>query len=159
MGVSEEIEKIPFTMKHVRDKSLIIAMLKYEDIYGNGEEGQIYYETELNFPRSSLMVVYSFHRQTLDHFGFDTSNKSVENYRKIFSTYYNSPTDYDADVLNSVYYMRENKCVYYTSPEIKVGDKLKDCALLTAEGKEIKLFDILKQHKYTHATIGAFSNS
>jgi hypothetical protein len=138
MGVSEETEKIPFTMKHVRDKSLVIAMLKYEDIYGNGEEGQIYYETELNFPRSSLMV---------------------QNYRKIFSTYYNSPTDYDADVLNSVYYMRENKCVYYTSPEIKVGDKLKDCPLLTAEGKEIKLFDILKNHKYTHAIVGAFSNS
>jgi hypothetical protein len=159
MGHTNENEKNPFTKNHVLDKDLVIRMLKYEDQYGKSEDGQIHYKTKLNFPTQSLMVIYSFHKQTLDHFGFDTSDESIKNYRSIFRTYYKSPVDYDKDVLSSVYYMRANKCVYYNSPIVKVGDKLTNCNLLTTNGTKTNLFDVLAQHKYNNAIIGAFSNS
>lgn len=159
MGRLHNNLKIPFTGKHVNDKPLVIAMLKYEDELARSKQGQNHYKAQLNLPMQSLMVVYSFHKQTLDHFDFDTSDQSVQNYRTIFSTYYNSPTDYDAEVLSSVHYMRANKCVYYESLKLNVGDKMINCNLLSLNGENVKLFDILAKHKYEHVIVASFSNS
>lgn len=163
MGKTSNNFKIPFTQNHVKDKKLVIRMLKFEDEYALSIKGQNHYKMKLNSPMESLMVIYSFHKHTLDHFDFDTSDQSVQNYRSIFKEYYKSPTDYDAEVLSSVHYMRANKCIYYKSPKLNIGEKMINCNLLTLGGKNIKLFDILSEQNfsnpYTSAIIASFSNS
>jgi len=161
MGVSKKKHENlkPFTEECILNKELVIKMLKYEDEFAYTDKGQEIYKTELLFPHNTLGAIYAIHRCVLDNFGFDTSDTSVENYRKIFSYYYNSPTDYDNEVLSSVFYMRSNKCVYYTKPKPTINDKLIDVNLLTLNGDNITLYDILKQYDYKYAFVGAFSNS
>ena len=159
MGVEEIKKKIPFTSDNVKDRELILRMLRFEDQYGKSDVCQNLYKAKLNFPRESLHVTYTIHRYVLDHFDFDTSDESVETYRTIFGNYYNSPTDYDKEVLDSVYYMKNNKCVYYTSCEFQLGDQLKDCNLLKLDGASTTLFESLNKEKYKYAIIGSFSTS
>lgn len=163
MGKTEIKHIIPFTQKHVKDRNLIIKMLKFEDMYGRSDDIQNSYKCDLYLPRTSLTVVYKGHRKTLDEFGFDTSDESVTNYRTIFKNYYKSPSNYDEEVISSVFYMKNNKCVFYNLPKLTIGDKMKDCNLLKLDGTSTKLFDILKYHdfvdKFNHAIVGAFSNS
>jgi hypothetical protein len=68
-----------------------------------------------------LVVVYAMHRMTLAAFGFDTSDDSVANYRRICRTYYRGPRDYDAEVLAAVTYLRENRLLYNDAPRPAVG--------------------------------------
>ena len=167
MGKKEFTTKVPFSQDHVKDKKLVISMLKFEDALGKSDEAKIMYRTKLNLSTQSLTVVYAMHRQTLDHFGFDTSDESVQNYRTIFKTYYNTPTDYDDEVLSSVYYMKNNKCVYYAKPQINIGNKLTNCDLFTLNDTPVKLFDVIEKekiiqlnnNKMRYGFIGAFSNS
>jgi hypothetical protein len=159
MGKSDVMILIPFTKDHVKNRELIIKMLQFEDEYGKSRDGQNLYRTKLLLPHT-LKPIYAIHKHVLNHFGFDTSDLSVKNYRKIFSYYYKSPTEYDKDVLDSVYYMKNNKCVYYQKPTPKIGDKFIDCNLLCIDGTtKIRLFDILKDEKFKYAFIGAFSSS
>jgi hypothetical protein len=79
---------------------------------------------------TNLDTYFIFHRMTLAAHGFSTTDDDVKTYRTIFSNYYAGPQDYDAEVLGSVCYMRENKCVYYTAPPINVGDAAIDVDLL-----------------------------
>jgi hypothetical protein len=154
--------KIPFTKDHVKDKQLVIQMLKFEDRYTKTTDGQELYKSRLNLTGTTLNVIYAIHRYVLDHFDFDTSDESVETYRSIFKAYYNSPTDYDNDVLSSVFYMKANKCVYYTSQEIDVGDKLKNCNILQLDGVKTKLFNVIQKESienFKYGFVGAFSNS
>jgi len=103
--------------------------------------------------------MYVIHRMTLNAFGFTTTDNDIKNYRKIFSYYYKSPTDYDKQVLDSVTYMRENKCVYYTGKDFNVGDTFEDTQVYDLSGKEkISISSkINPDDEYTF--IGAFSNS
>ena len=73
--------------------------------------------------------------------------------------YYKSPSDYDKDIISSVYYMKNNKCVFYDKPKINIGDNLIDCKLLDINGNITSLYAILNNNKFKHAFIGAFSNS
>lgn len=159
MGVQKVKITKPFTLKDVENRDLVIEMLKYEDSFAKSSKGQTIYKTKYLFPNTTLNALYTIHRHVLNYFGFDTSDNSVSNYRTIFSYYYNSPTDYDKEVLSSVFYMRANKLVYYTKPKPKIGDKLINTELLTLDNKSISLFDILSKQDYTYAFIGAFSNS
>lgn len=101
MGKSNVTNSIPFTMEHVKDKSLVIRLLQFEDLYGKSKEGQILYKTKLSMPHT-LRPIYAIHRYVLNHFGFSTSEESVKNYRRIFSYYYKSPTEYDKSVKYSI---------------------------------------------------------
>jgi len=150
----------PFTKEHVLDKNLVIEMLKYEEELTKSDIGQSLYQNPLNKPLISLNVEKTLNRMTLTKFGFNTDDDSVETYRTIFKTYYKSPIDYDAEVLNSVHYMRENKCVYYKNPDLKIGDKIQDCIVTGIDGQiQTSLYDILNKEKSNYVMIGAFSLS
>lgn len=149
---------ISFTEKHIKNKELIINMLKYEDSLILGDTGKKIFDSNV-FEKYNLETVYIFHRLTLNYFNFESDDDSVENYRKIFSYYYKNPKEYDKDVINSVAYMRENRCVFFTSEKLNVGDTYPDCQLFEIDGKtKVSIYDkINKDDEFT--IIGAFSNS
>lgn len=151
---------VPFTHQHVLDKELVCKMLSREEKVTKSEYGQSMYRNVLNKPFVSLTVEFAINRKVLSDFGFDTSDKSVDTYRTIFKTYYNGPTDYDADVINSVHYMRENKCVFYTADKLNIGDKIPDCKLYNLDGMTTtSLYDVIAQENANHTVIAAFSMS
>jgi hypothetical protein len=159
MGITDTGPTKPFTKESVNDRALVIQMLKYEDTLIHGDIGKQIYTNPLYKPRISLFPEHTIHRIVLTKFGFDTSDESVANYRTIFITYHKSPTEYDKEVLDSVTYMRENKCVYYTKPVIGKGDKIPNCKLYTLDGKtETTVYDQLGS-EFKYAFIASFSNS
>lgn len=150
----------PFTKKQVNDKQLVIKMLKYEEEYAKALKGQELYKNSLNEPLISLNVEKIFNRITLNNFGFDTSDESVEMFRTIFRAYYKSSLDYDADVINSSYYMRGNKCMFYKEQNLFIGDKIPDTILYNVDGiKNISLHNIVKGLNANYVMIAAFSLS
>ena len=159
MGIKKkpDIPQKPFTEDDRSNRDLVISMLKYEDSLLMGSVGaEIYAEPSYQVTKS-LDSEYVFHRMTLDHFGFYTTDQSTEIYRGIPMAYYKSPTDYDAEVMNSVAYTRNNKCLYYTEPIIKVGDVLPDCPLYNLDGSITSIKETLGEFK--HAFVAAYSNS
>lgn len=151
---------IPFTIDHVNNKDLVIKMLKKEEELIKSASGQERYKNIYNKPYISLTNEYAFNRKILSLFGFDTSDYSVNNYRSIFRTYYHSPTNYDHDVINSSHYMRNNRCVFYTSPSINVGDIIPNVELYEADGKtKTTIYDIVKKYNANETIIAAFSMS
>lgn len=151
---------IPFTQKDVNNRELVIKLLSYEETLAKSETGQSLYKNPLNNPITSLTVEKILNRMTLLEFGFDTSDESVEQYRTIFKNYYKSPTDYDKEVLDSVYYMRENKCVYYTTAPIEVNDVCPNVELVELDGiQKSNLYDIINRSGFDYTVIAAFSLS
>ncbi len=103
----------------------VIEMLLHEDSIIHSPEGTGIYKTLAHLPRKqTLEPEYLINGLTLKHFGYANTMANVKEYRSIIGKYYRSATDYDKDVMASVTYFRENKCLYYTSPELHVGDKL-----------------------------------
>jgi hypothetical protein len=149
----------PFGPADVRNKALVCAMLKHEDTLFLGPEGKRIFGDSTFQHLTDLETYYTFHRATLHAFGFTTTDADVGTYRTIFAQYYKGPHDYDADVLGSVCYMRENKCVYYDAPLIKKGDTIPDVDLLTLDGTPTTLHAQLAALPHKHVFIGAFSNS
>ena len=149
----------PFTESDIKNRELVLKMLKYEDEIIHGDIGKSIYENESYEHFSSLETIYVMHRITLNAFGFKTNDDDIQNYRKIFKNYYNSPTDYDKEVIESVTYMRENKCIYYTGKNYNVEDLFENVELYDLTGKnKINLFDkINSDDNYT--IVGTFSNS
>jgi len=160
MGKKDTNNTKPFTMDDVKNKHLVIQMLKYEEQLTKSEYGQSLYKNTLNKPLISLNIEKALNRLVLSYFGFNTSDLNVETYRTIFRTYYNSPNDYDKDVLDSVHYMRENKCVYYKLPPLQLGDKIPNCDLYEIDGKtKTTLYDVINKTKSDYTLIEAFSLS
>ena len=144
MGIIDDQKGlIEFTEEHLLDKELVIQMLTYEEKLTKSDYGQDLYRNPLNKPFVSLTIEKALNRKVLIHFGFSPSDASVEMYRSIFRTYFNSPTDYDKDVISSVHYMRENKCVFYETPDLHLGDSIPDCPLYTLDGIPTTLFNVL----------------
>lgn len=158
MGLIDE-DLIPFTKDHVLNRDLVIKMLSYEEEYTRSKEGQALYRDKLNRPRISLDVEKKINRHVLIHFKFDSTNDSLEMYRSIFKNYYQSPTQYDAEVLNSVHYMRNNKCVYYDKPIIQIGDTIPNCRLFETNGQETTLYDVIDKENSHRTFFAAFSLS
>lgn len=149
-----------FTKKNVLDKFLVIRMLRFEEIFTKSSEGQVLYKNPFSRARISLDVEHSINRITLDHFNFDTSDVSVAAYRTIFRTYFNAPDDYDKEVINSVHYMRENKCMFYTKPILEIGQTIPDCELVEQNGeKTTSLHAAIKKEDGVHTVFAAFSTS
>lgn len=148
-----------FTEDHCMNRNLIIHMLKYEDEIIHGNVGKSIYANESYEHFTTLESMYVIHRIVLNAFGFKTTDADVQNYRKIFSKYYKSPTDYDEEVLSSVTYMRENKCVYYKGKDYNIGDTFENVQLYNTNGTiKVNIVDMInKEDNYTF--IGAFSNS
>lgn len=137
MGLSKKSNQKEFTIDLLSNRDLMIKMLKHEDQIIHSDFTKNMYEDHVFASHETLSDVYAIHRKVLSEFDFNTSPESVENYRKIFDHYYKSPTDYDQEVLNSVTYMRENRCVYYTEPIINIGDVISDdelCELYNLDG-------------------------
>lgn len=147
--------RVPFTKEHVTDRKLIIKMLRFEDSIFKGEFGQAVYKNEYN---NKLEPQFVIQRRVLTDHGFDTSDHSLENYRSIFKHYYRSPTDYDKEVINSVVYMRENRCIYYTEPIIDIGDRLPNCDLYELDGTTKTDIYTLAEG-YNKCIVAAFSTS
>jgi hypothetical protein len=158
MGKKENTDSKPFLEDDITNKSLIIDMLKYEDTIYLGPIGKEIYGDSLYKPRISLTPEFTIHRIVLDKFGFDTSDESVQNYRKIFGHYYKSGTDYDNEVLSSVAYMRENKCLYYTRPIISKSDIIPDCKIFNLAKKEETLYKVLG-NDFEYAFVAGYSSS
>lgn len=159
MGRTEKITDIPFTMEHINNKELVIGMLKYENDIILGPIGKGIYSNPLFKPRISLTPEYSIHRKVLSHFGFNTSDENVKRYRSIFKHYYNSPTDYDHEVLSTVVYMRENKCLYYTAPTIDYGDIIPNCQLYNLDGVTTTTLYETLGNDFEYAFVAAYSTS
>jgi len=160
MGKKEIRESIPFTSTHVKDKALVIKMLQFEENLAKNE-GQLLYGNPLNNPLISLTVEKIFNRITLTEFNFDTDDTSVETFRTIFSTYYNSPNDYDKDVINASYYMRNNKCMFYKEKDLMINDTIPNCELYNLDGKTTtSLYDVINENpNITNTMICGFSLS
>jgi hypothetical protein len=146
--------RVPFTREHIANKQLVIQLLQYEDSIIHSQYGQDMYKNKCNFPGTSLNIEKARQRIVLNHFAYNTSDESLENYRSIFKHYYHSSTDYDKDVLQSVTYMRENKCVYYTGTQLKIGDTATECKDIyrfhkeTGDVTSTTLFHELKRKKF-----------
>jgi hypothetical protein len=149
----------PFTAEDVRDKPLVVSMLKYEDSIMRGPVGAAIFADSTIPHLTELDTYYIFHRMALAEHGFTTTDADVQTYRTIFANYYNGPRDFDADVLGSVCYMRENKCVYYTAPPINVGDVATDAELMRLDGAPTSLHKELAALPHKYVFVGAFSNS
>ena len=157
MGQLELHKTYPFNNTALQNKELIISMLKAEETLIRSKYGQDKFKNKLNNSGSSLMLTKAFHREILYKFSFNTSDDDVEMYRSIFRTYFRSPTDYDKDVIEASHYMRNNRCVFYTTPVLQVGDIYPDCTLTTLNGTNTQLYNHLNPNGYTF--VGAFSNS
>jgi hypothetical protein len=148
-----------FTNEVILNRNLIIEMLKYEDKVIHSDLGKNIYNDNSYEHYTSHEAMYAIHRIVLSEFGFNTTDENVITYRKIFQSYYSSPLVYDKEVIESVSYMRENKCLYYTGKDYGIGDIFEDVRVYNIDGKEnVSLFDrIKKEDKYTF--VGAFSTS
>lgn len=133
-----------FRDEDIQNRDLILRMLKYEDELYMSEEGQNLLKQRYMQNISSLEGGKTIQRRTLQHFGYDSTDEDLAKYRTIFYNYYNSPTDYDEDVLKSVYYMRENRLLYYTTPKPQVLEEVPNVELYEIDGQTKRtLHDIL----------------
>lgn len=159
MGKGKDVKRRPFTEEDCKNKSLVLQMLKHEDQLGKGEFGRTLYTNKFNKPLASLFPEKTLNRKVLDHFNFTNDDESVENYRKIFRTYYKGPNDYDKDVINAVYYMRHNRIAFYKEKKPLVGEIIPDAKLLNLDGSLTSITEILDNHHKNITAIAAFSES
>jgi hypothetical protein len=102
----------PFTIDTIHNRSLILNMLKYEDSIIHSPIGKKIYNDDSYECFTTSNAMYTIHRIVLSDFNFSSLDSDVSNYKKIFSYYYKTPNDFDKEIIHSVTYMRENKCVY-----------------------------------------------
>ena len=158
MGIVDLPHTKQFTNSDLKNKRLIVDMLQYEDTLIHGEVGQSMYKTPSYYPRKSLTIEHALHRLVLQKFGFSNTDTDVATYRSIYRNYYD-----DIDVLRSVTYMRENKCLYYKRPIVEIGDivsdQLKRCNVYDLNNTPRNLFDVVNSLTAKHIFVGAFSGS
>ena len=99
-----------------KDKRLVLAMLRYEDVLIHGPEAQDMYKAFRAFGHHSMDVERMTARQTLDHFGFSSNDESLATYRSLSKLYPD-----DKEVKEAVTYLRANRCLRYTLPFPSLG--------------------------------------
>lgn len=159
MGKTNIIQLKEFTLNDANNKNLVIKMLKYEEQLAKGDFGKMMYTNPLNNPFTSLTVEKALNRKTLQEFGFDTSDTSLNNYRSIFKTYFKSPYDYDKDIIDASYYMRNNRCVFYTSKKLNINDIMPNFELYTINNTITSIYDIINKNNVEYTIIAGFSLS
>lgn len=151
-----------FGDRELHDRDMVIRMLTWESDHMCSPEGQARYKAAGSGQFTSLDNEYAFNRMVLREFGFSTSDTSVANYRRIFQTYFRSPTEYDEDVIGASHYMRNNRCVFYTSPVLNIGDIIPNVSLLMLDSTESTLYNAIHSTGplgWDKLFICAFSNS
>lgn len=152
-------ETIPFTDDHLDNKELIIKMLNEETKIIFDDKFQKNYHNKYMKPYTSMDIDFIAIRLVLDKFGFDTTNESVVNYRKIFKRYYSDPDEYDEDVINASHYMKNNRLMFYKTKELNIDDKIPNVDLLNLDSSKTNLYDILGDNKSDYTIIASFSMS
>jgi hypothetical protein len=169
MGIEHGPIDLPaFTAEHVRDRGLVLRMLRHEDALIHGPVAHAMNSAESMEPRTSLLVVKTLQRMVLTRFGFANDDGSLHAYRGIFRAYFNDVGDYDAEVVSAVTYMRENRCIFYARPELPVGS----CAAEAARSSLVhpvapeaapETLDAVLARRFaagdSHVFVGAFSTS
>ena len=149
-----------FTDVDIKNKELVLKMLKYEDKYYNSMEGQKLIRRKGMHNITSLEGGKTIQRLTLKQFGYNPNDESLAKYRRIFHNYYNNSRDYDKDILKSVYYMRENRLLYYTTPKINIGDIIPNCKLYDIGlGTNRDLYNILNETNNKQVILASYSMS
>lgn len=157
MGLEKNL--ISFDLTYIKNKQLILSMLEYEDKLFLSKEGQQFL-SEYGLNTTSLEGSKSIQRKTLNNFGFNSSDTDLANYRKIFHHYYVSPTEYDPQILNSVYYMRENRCLYYKSKPLEINTIIPNLNIYGLDGKtQYDLHNLIREKNYSKTILAAFSLS
>lgn len=157
MGIKNNL--ISFDETHIRDRDLILRMLKYEDKLFLSNQGQKFLQ-EYGENTTSLEGSKSIQRMTLNNFGFESTEHDLKKYRTIFHYYYVNSLNYDADILNSVYYMRENKCLYYKSKPIELGIQIPNTNVYGLDGTtQYDLHQLIRSKNYSKTILAAFSLS
>jgi len=105
-----------FDNEVAKNKRLVLAMLRYEDVLIRGREAQDAYKAFRALGHHSLDVERMTARQTLDHFGFSTGDASLATYRGLSRLYPD-----DDDIKEAVTYLRANRCLRYTLPFPSLG--------------------------------------
>ena len=157
MLILENVHLKNFSIDDLNNRELIIEMLKYEDQLYLSEVGQnimIQHGNNLTNNHGSK----SIQRLTLIKFNFNSDDICLEYYRNIINVYYESPNNYDAEVLNSVYYLRENRCLYYKTKNINIGDKIPNVKIHTLDSKENDLFNFINTNN-NYTIVAGFSMS
>lgn len=157
MGIQNNL--VSFEKSHIANKDLILSMLKFEDQLFLSKEGQNFLN-EYGRNITSLEGSKSIQRMTLNHFGFESKDTDLAIYRTIFQHYYRNSMDYDPDVLNSVYYMRENRCLYYKTEPLKLNTTIPNVDIYGLDGTtQYNLHQVIKEKNYTKTILAAFSLS
>jgi len=144
----------PFTQEDLHNRELVLKMLRAEDQLFMSELGQEHLTNHGGL--YSLEGNKVLQREILKQHGFTYDDDSLHYYRSVIHEYYNSPTDYDEDVMNSVVYLRENRLLYYTTPKPQPGDSFIDVDLLTLNKNKVKLSSLLTKPR---TLVAAFSVS
>ena len=131
---------------------LIVEMLKYEEALTRSDIGQTMYKNKFNKSITSLFVEKALNRMTLFNFGFNTSDENVEMYRTIYKKHKDNKL-----VTDSVYYMRNNKCLWYKMPLLTLGYTILNCNLFDKSQKLTSLFDIYSETKSEYMVLTPFS--
>jgi len=135
MGVIK-IKYKNFTFDDIKNKELILQMLKFEDklyLSDKGQEIMIDHGNNITNNLGSKAI----QRLTLNNFRYLSDDENLSIYRKIFSYYYNSSNEYDEDILKSVYYMRENRILYYKEKSITIKSKIPNISIYKSDGKTL----------------------
>lgn len=150
---------IPFEEKYLSNKELILQMLKYEDKIFLSEKGQKFL-ADYGENTTSLEGTKTIQRKTLNKYGFSSRDEDIKIYRTIFQKYYENKFNYDKDILNAVYYMRENKCLYYKTKELKIGMEIPNVKIYGLDGEIVyDLHKLIEREKKEKTIIAAFSLS
>lgn len=134
MGHTDTPPPPDFTPTDIANRELVLRLLRYEDALYMSPAGQAILARPDFSNIFSLDAGKRIQRDTLIANGFSSTDASLATYRTIFQHYWRSASDYDAEVLAAVFYMRENRCLYYTAPDLVIGDTVPDCPLLELDG-------------------------
>ena len=150
---------IPFTLNDIKNKDLVIEMLKEETKISFDNDYQDKYHDKFFRPYISLDINLLIVRVVLNKFGFNTSDESIENYRSIFKYYYKNPNEYDYDVIQSSHYMKNNRVLFYKTKPLNIDDTIPNVNLLNLDSTKTNLYDIINQNKSDYTIIASFSMS
>uniref|UniRef100_A0A6C0H5H2 Uncharacterized protein n=1 Tax=viral metagenome TaxID=1070528 RepID=A0A6C0H5H2_9ZZZZ len=129
---------IEFIISNV-PRNTILEMLKKEQEIKYSKEIQDIYTLKF-YNKSTVNIDIEIQKFVLKQFNFTDSKKSLHNYWKIPSTYWN-----DNEIKNSVFYMKYN-IFQYTS--LMIDDSIVNCNLIEYPTKKsVSLFDISNQTK------------
>jgi hypothetical protein len=115
-------------------RNVILTMLQEEQKVRYSKEIQDlytrqYYNKQNNVNYEEVNIEREIQKYILGKFGYNITNKSLTEFWKIPSTYWN-----DEEIKNSIFYMKLN---IFNYPKIKIGYELIDSQLINYESNEL----------------------